>query len=80
MMATERATTPVSAAPCSEQNNPPESTTDCAYCPEGVLVYQIGDGQWICQGHVGMVISLAANDLWPDMVSYTREFENVLMC
>ena len=86
MMVAERATTPESAAPCSEQNNHPESITPepspatCAYCGAQVGVYRLGADQWICTDHIGLVVSLAANDVWPDMVSYTREFEDVLLC
>ena len=80
MMVAEKATAPESAAPCSEQNNPrQESTTECAYCPEGVNVYQMGDDQWICTDHIGAVVSLAANDVFSGDVFYTAAFERVLM-
>ena len=78
MRLAERATAPESAAPCSEQNNPPESITKCAYCPEGVNVYQMGDDQYICTDHLAASVSLAASDVWPDMVHYSREFEVLL--
>ena len=78
MMVAERATTPESAAPCSEQNNQLESTTTCAYCLDDRDVYQMGD-KWICLDHIAQVVSLAACDIWPDLVSYKREFERVLM-
>ena len=80
MMVAERATTPESAAPCSEQNNQSDDSTKCAICGAVRNIYQLGDGQWICTDHIGLVVSLAANDVWPDMVSYTRQFEDVLMC
>ena len=80
MMLAERAMAPVSAAPCSEQKNPPESTTTCAYayCLEDVNVYQMGNGQHVCTKHLTEMVSLAC-DVWPDLVSYTAEFERVLM-
>ena len=79
MTVAERATTPESAAPCSEQNNQADDTTMCAICGADRNVYQLGDGQWVCVEHIGLVVSLAANDLFSDCVSYTREFEQVLM-
>ena len=84
MMVAERATAPESAAPCSEQNNQAESITPepspatCAFCGDDRDVYQMADS-WICTDHIGLVVSLAANDVWPDMVSYTKAFEAVLM-
>ena len=80
MMVVERATTPESAAPCSEQNNRSDDSTKCGLCGALVDVYQLGDGRGICTDHIGLVVSLAANDLYPGDVSYTRTFENVLMC
>ena len=90
MMVAERATAPESAAPCSEQNNQADDITKCAFCGarDGIShiedtadrdVYQLGDGQWVCVEHIGLVVSLAANDVFSDCVSYTREFERVLM-
>ena len=83
MMLAEKATAPESAAPCSEQNNPQESTTleptpaTCAYCPEGVDVYQLG-AAWVCTDHLAASVSLAC-DVWPADVSYSKAFETVLM-
>ena len=79
MMVAERATTPESAAPCSEQNNHSDDTTLCALCGADRNVYQLGDDKWICVDHIGLVVSLAANDVFSDCVSYSREFERVLM-
>ena len=85
MMVAERATAPESAAPCSEQNNQTESITPepspatCAICGADRNIYQLGDDKWICVDHIGLVVSLAANDVFSDCVSYTREFERVLM-
>ena len=51
----------------------------CAFCGDDRDVYQLGDGQWVCVEHIGLVVSLAANDVFSDCVSYTREFERVLL-
>ena len=82
MMVAERATAPESAAPCSEQNNQAESTTPepatCGTCKAVEGLYILGSG-FLCVGCIGAAVSIAANDLWPDMVRYSREFEAVLM-
>ena len=75
MMLAERATTPESAAPCSEQNNQADDTTMCAICGADRNVYQLGDGQWVCVEHIGLVVSLAANDLFSGHVTYSAAFE-----
>ena len=83
MMVAEGATAPESAAPCPEQNNqaefntPEPSPATCAFCG-GHDVYQLG-GKGICTDHLAASVSMAASDVWPDMVSYTREFERVLL-
>ena len=90
-MLAEKATAPVSTAPCSEQNNTPESitpepepsttTTTCAIsdCSEAHNVYRLTGDKWICTDHIGAVVSLAANDVFSGDVHYTREFEAVLL-
>ena len=50
----------------------------CAFCDSPVDVYQMG-GKWICKDHVAFTVSLAANDIWPTLVSYKHEFEKVLL-
>ena len=50
----------------------------CAFCGDDRNIYQMGD-KWICSGCLAALVSMAANDVWPDMVRYTREFEAVLM-
>ena len=83
-MAAQQATAPVSAAPCSEQNNRAESITPeptpatCGTCKAVEGLYILGSG-FLCVGCIGAAVSIAANDLWPDMVRYSREFEAVLM-
>ena len=84
MMLAEKATAPESAAPCSEQNNQAESITPepspatCAFCGDDRNIYQMGD-KWICSGCLAASVSMAANDVWPDMVRYTREFEAAVL-
>ena len=90
-MLAEKATAPVSTAPCSEQNNTPESitpepepsttTTTCAIsdCSEAHNVYRLTGDKWICVDHIGRVVSLAANGVFSHCVSYTREFEAVIL-
>ena len=79
-MVAERATTPESVAPCSDQNNQGDVITKCAYCGALVDVYRLGDDQWICTDHLAASVSLAC-DIWPTDISYSREFEAaVLMC
>ena len=85
MLLADKATAPESAAPRSEQNNPqegitPEPTpaTTCGLCGSLEDLYFVTNGA-LCVGCIGATVSLAANDLWPDMVRYSREFEAVLM-
>ena len=59
------------------QHQQAESTTTCAYCSSDSDIYQLGDGQWICESHLAASVSVAAGCVWPDMVSYSREFERV---
>ena len=49
----------------------------CAFCG-GHDVYQMDD-KWICTDHLAALVSMAANDIWPDLVSYTREFETAVL-
>ena len=77
MMATEEGAAPLRAER-PNQHLTPESITKCAHCSESVNVYQMGD-QWICADHLAAAVSMAANDVWPDMVRYSREFEKVLL-
>ena len=81
-MAAQQATAPVSTAPCSEQNNPPESTTPepatCGTCKAVEDLYMLGSG-FLCVGCIAATVSMAANDLWPDMVSYNRKFETAVL-
>ena len=52
--------------------------TKCAFCDESGNVYAVGD-KWICIEHLIQTVSLAANDVFSDCVSYTKSFENVLL-
>ena len=62
-------------AECTTVEPPPAI---CAHCSESVNVYQMGD-QWICADHLAAAVSLAACDVWPDMVRYTHEFEAAVL-
>ena len=54
----------------------PEPTpATCAICGADRNVYQLGDGQWVCVEHIGLVVSLAANDVFSGDVSYSKAFE-----
>ena len=77
-MIAERATAPVSTAPCSEQNNQRDGITPCAYCGALVDVYRLGVDQWICSTDIGLVVALAC-DVWPTEISYSREFETAVL-
>ena len=82
MMIGDRSTAPESAAPCSEQNNRAESTTPepptCGLCGSLEDLYFVTDGA-LCLACLGAAVSLAANDVFSDMVHYSREFEKVLL-
>ena len=59
--------------------NPTQDTTECGQCGTGDGLYSLGVGM-ICLGCIGAAVSMAANDLWPGGVTYSREFEaEVLM-
>ena len=50
----------------------------CAFCGEGQDAYQMGD-KWICLDHIGLVVSLAANDLFSGDVHYSKAFESAVL-
>ncbi len=83
-MVAQQATAPESAAPYSKHNSllkaitpEPEPSTTCAYCSEGVDVYQMADS-WICLNHIRLVVTLAACDIFNGDVTYTQAFEDTL--
>ena len=78
MVAEERAAPLRAERP--NQHQTPESTTTCAFCGADRDVYAMGDDMWICTSHIGQVISMAANDLFSGDVSYSKAFEDLLMC
>ena len=78
MMAIETRAAPLQAERPDHQHQTPESTTTCAFCGEGQDVYQMGD-KWICLDHIGLVVSLAANDLFSGDVHYTKAFETAVL-
>ena len=61
-----------------EQTDQTDNTTMCAFCGVDRNVYQMGD-QWICADHLAAAVSLAACDIWPDMVRYTHAFEAAVL-
>ena len=57
---------------------PPNGRQRGFVCGEGQDVYQMGD-KWICVDHIGLVVSLAANDLFSGDVHYTKAFETAVL-
>ena len=51
----------------------------CAFCDDDRSIYRLGDGSWLCIEHIGLVVSLAANDVYADCVSYFKAFEDILI-
>ena len=78
MMVAERATTPESAAPCSEQNNQSDDSTSCIACGALVDVFRLGDDRWICSTDIGAVVALAV-DIYPTDISYSKAFEQAVL-
>ena len=78
-MVAERATTPESAAPCSEQNNQSDDSTSCIACGALVDVFRLGDDRWICSTDIGAVVALAVDIYGPTDISYSREFEKTVL-
>ena len=74
----EKATPRVPAEGRNEHEHHLDSSTTCAFCGEGQDVYQMGD-KWICVDHIGLVVSLAANDLFSGDVHYTKAFETAVL-
>ena len=50
----------------------------CAFCGTDLGLYQMAN-KWICKDHVAFTVSLAANTVFPHLVSYKREFEAILL-
>ena len=50
----------------------------CSACATTESLYILGT-VFLCSGCLASAVSMAANDIWPDWVSYKREFERVLM-
>ena len=81
MMATQEKAAPLQAERPDQQQHQVESITPepttCAYCPEGVDVFQLG-AAWVCTDHLAASVSLACA-IWPADVTYSKAFESVLM-
>ena len=56
----------------------PQEEERCAFCGTDLTLYQMGV-KWICRDHIAFVVSLAANTVFRDLVSYKRDFEKVLL-
>ena len=78
VMVAEKKVAPLQAERPDQQQHQVESITMCAYCLDDRDVYQMGD-KWICTDHLAAAVSMAANDIWPDAVSYSREFEKAVL-
>ena len=76
MLATGTRVAPLRAKP-PDQNQTPESTTTCGGCATSECLYIIGE-TLLCVGCIGAAVSLACT-IWPDLVSYKRDFEKVLL-
>ena len=83
MQVTKERAAPVATARPSEQNNQAESITPetapatCAGCRSTEALYITG-AIFLCVGCIAGIVSMAASDLWPDAISYTKEFEAML--
>ena len=77
-MVAETATAPLIPVPCSDEEQHVESTTTCGNCGSESDLYSLGRSL-ICVNCIGAAVSLAANDIWVGLVSYTREFEKVVL-
>ena len=53
-------------------------TLECAICGQSEGLYTVG-GAYLCLDHIAEAVAMAATDIWPDAVSYSREFEDVLL-
>ena len=79
-MVAERATAPESAAPRSELTNqakpitPEVTPATCGTCKAVESLYELGSG-FLCVACIGAAVSMAANDIWPDMLHYNHAFE-----
>ena len=78
MMVAAKATAPVQTGRRNQLEQHVESTTTCAFCGDGRDIYEMGD-KWICADHIGLVVSLAANDIFSGDVHYTKAFETAVL-
>ena len=84
MMAKERAVAVEARRPQRQENNRGESITPepspatCAGCTSTETLYIVG-AIFLCVGCIAQTVSMAACDIWPDAISYSREFERVLI-
>ena len=57
-----------------EQSKP----TTCALCATTEALYIVGESLQ-CVGCIALAVSVAANDLWPNLVRYSHEFETTVL-
>ena len=56
----------------------PQEQERCAICDTDLNLYEMPP-KWICKDHIAFMVSLAANDIWASMVSYSKQFEAILL-
>lgn len=61
-----------------ESITPETAPATCAGCRSTEALYIVG-ASFLCEACIAGVVSMAASDLWPDAISYSREFERVLI-
>ena len=62
----------------AESITPEPTPATCGTCKAVEDLYILGSG-FLCVSCIGAAVSMAANDLWPNMVRYTREFETAVL-
>ena len=78
MMVAEKATPRIPAEGRSEhEEHHLESITTCGVCDSVESLYIVGGG-FLCEGCVALAVSMAT-DVWPNLVSYSKEFEAILL-
>ena len=60
-----------------ESTTPESAPATCGECTSTEALYIIGAG-FLCKGCIASTVSIAC-DIWPDAISYSREFERVLI-
>ena len=76
MRAIETRAAPLQAERPNQHQTP--KPTICALCATTEALYIVGESLQ-CVDCIAHTVSVAANDLWPTMISYTREFEMTVL-